>query len=670
MFNFKFVFVVILIQLTFNQVEAQPQFSWAKSFGSNQNEESTSIAVDLSGNVYTTGFFTFTVDFDPGPSIFNLTAAGNNDIYILKLDALGNFVWAINIGGSGNDKGISIAVDNSGNVFTTGFFTGTADFDPGPGIFNLTSVANTPDIFVLKIDAGGNLVWVNQLGGGGSSQQGNDIAIDASGNVYTTGFFSFTTDFDPGVSNYILSSFGGTDGFISKLDATGTFVWAVQIGGSASPDECTALAIDASGNLLITGSFKGTVDFDPGVGIVNLLSLGNDDVFVLKLNSSGIYLWAKQMGDIGPDSGNGIAVDGLQNIYVTGSFYFCPNDFDPGPGIFNLCSEGSSDIFISKLDASGNFVWAKSMGGPGADVGKSIAIDAAGNVYSIGVFATPSATFANFDPGPGIFNLASVALTSDIYISELDIYGSFVFAGKIGGAAFDNGVAITSDVSGNVFATGIFIGNLDFDPFAGVYNLSSVGNFDPFILKLNNDLIPLPIQLLDFKAKCGNNSVNIEWETASEINNSFFSMERSYDAKTWDLIATIPGAGNSNMNHYYSFSDTCNFQKSKKYYRLKQTDYDGKYQYSNTIALQCAIEISEEINIYPNPTKEKFHLEVNSASGQFIDLQIFDIQGKEIIRLDNFNTNQNVVISNLISGIYLVMIKSPNYHQVIKLIKE
>src|SRR5262249_14945501 len=155
-----------------------------------------SIAVDASGNVYTTGFFHGTVDFDPGSGTKNLVATGSNtDIFISKLDASGNYVWAKKIGGNTADIGYSIAFDASGNVYTTGSFQGTVDFDPGTGTQNLVASGST-EIFISELDASGNFVLAKHMGGG-LYGYGQCIKVDASGNIYTTGYFSGTADFDP-----------------------------------------------------------------------------------------------------------------------------------------------------------------------------------------------------------------------------------------------------------------------------------------------------------------------------------------------------------------------------------------------------------------------------------------------------------------------------------------
>ncbi len=494
--RFKNLFALLGIFLFVTQVNAQVTvYKWAKAIGGTDFDTSNSVAVDASGNVYTTGAFSGTVDFDPGAGTANLTSSGFLDIFISKLDASGNFVWAKAIGGNGYGQSNGIAVDASGNVYTTGWFNGSVDFDPGAGTANLTSANddffNDPsqDIFISKLDASGNYVWAKAMGGV-SSDIGYGIAVDASGNVYTTGSFSegmnsTTVDFDPGTGTANLTVVGNVDIFISKLDTSGNYVWAKSM-GSPGGEAAKSIAVDASGNVYTTGYFGNTVDFNPGAGTANLTA-GNFDIFISKLDASGNYVWAKAMGGIDDDQASSIAVDASGNVYTTG-YFFGTADFNPGAGTANHTTAGGRDIFISKLDASGNYVWSKAMGGTTLDISKGIKVDASGNVYTTGYFMG----IADFDPSAATANLTSAGST-DIFISKLDASGNYVWAKKMGGTGEDIGYGIAVNASGNVYTTGYFNVTADFDPGAGTANLTSAGSADIFISKLGPDAPPAPI---------------------------------------------------------------------------------------------------------------------------------------------------------------------------------
>lgn len=449
-----FAIILLLLLLIFYQnANAQsPKWKWAKAIGGTMNDNGYSIAVDVSGNIYTAGSFSGTVDFDPDSLVnFNLTGVGGTDIFISKLDASGNFEWAKAIGSAGSDYAFSIALEASGHVYTAGYFQGTVDFDPDLlGNFNLTS-AGSDDVFIVKLDASGNFEWAKAIGGI-DNEVAYSIAIDMGGNVYTTGYFSGSVDFDPDSSGtFNLTTTGGTDIFISKLDASGNFIWAKQMGGTSYAGG-ESLIIDALGNIYTTGYFYGTTDFDPGAGTFNLTSSGTHDIFISKLDSSGSFIWANAMGGSGYDVGNSIALDASGNVYTTGSFEGTV-DFDPGAATFYLttasASNGYDDLFISKLDNAGNFIWAKQMGGSYDDGGSSIAIDPYGSIYITGSFQGT----ADFDPGTGTFNFISAG-GYDIFVAKLNWLGNFEWAKAMGGISTDYGMSIVIRPSGNAYITG------------------------------------------------------------------------------------------------------------------------------------------------------------------------------------------------------------------------
>lgn len=463
-------------------------YAWAAAMRGIKVETCSSIALDNDGNVYTTGHFYGTTDFNPGSGTANLISAGVTDIFISKLDASGHFVWAKRIGGTGRDVSNGIVVDTLGNVYITGYFEGTADFDPGAGTANLTSAGMT-DIFISKLDTSGNLVWVKNIGGAGYDVA-TDIALDNLGNIYTTGSFDGNTDFDPNMGTAYLTAVS-TDLFIHKLDASGNYVWAKRIGGTGV-DAGQKIDVDAWGNVVIMGYFNSTVDFDPGSGVVNLTSIGNSNSFVSKLDALGNYVWVITIGALNGQSCSDICVDDLGQVYITGGFS-SNMDGDPGLGGITLYSAGQFDIFIMKLDALSNCIWAKSVGGTENDYSRGIGVDILGNVYITGAFNGT----ADFDPSAGTANVTSVNNLDDIFISKLDVLGNYVWAKGIGGASYDMGTSIALDGLGNVYTVGGFQGSVDFNPNAGVANLSAAGDYDIFICKLQNTNVAVKDILLN-----------------------------------------------------------------------------------------------------------------------------------------------------------------------------
>ncbi|MBF0270121.1 MAG: DUF4347 domain-containing protein [Alphaproteobacteria bacterium] len=453
---------------------------WIRSIGGTSNGIGTGISVDGSGNVYITGRFQGTGDFDPGAGVTSLTSAGSYDIFVLKMDSSGNFVWSKSMGGTGEDRSQGIAVDGSGNVYTTGYFYGTADFDPGAGTSNLISSAGGyNDIFVQKLDSSGNLIWAKCMGNTGEDRS-QGIAVDGSGNVYTTGYFSGTVDFDPGAGVTNLNAGNGRE-FVQKLDTDGNLVWAKNMGGASGAGN--DIAVDGAGNVYTTGGFEGTADFDPGAGVTTLTSNGSSDIFVQKLDSSGNLVWAKSMGGTGGDSGAGIAVDGFGNVYTTGSFSGTA-DFDPGAGVTNLSSHHPWDFYISKLDASGGFSWANGFGATAwNDVnyqyGYGIAVDNMGCILTTGTFRN----VVDFDPGAGIAQYDGGG--SGVFVLKLDSSGSYLWADAAVNQQLSFGRKVAVDSESNIYSIGSFRGTYDFDPGPEAYNLTSNGIYDVFIQKLD-----------------------------------------------------------------------------------------------------------------------------------------------------------------------------------------
>lgn len=475
----KNVTLLCLTGIALSFVTHAQTLEWARSMGDKNTEWGFAIAVDDSGNVYTTGAFKDTVDFDPGLGVNHIMSVGGADIFVQKLDAAGDFCWVKSMGGHKSDVGRAITLDSLGNVYIIGSFQGEVDFDPGPNTYTLTSIG-LADIYIQKLDKDGNFLWTRSIGGTeGDGNVAYDISLDATCNVYITGAFNDTLDFDPGpgVYNMYSAGFGSSarDVFILKLDTDGRFLWVNSIGSTLN-DEGIVITIDDSGYVYTAGRFEGTVDFDPDTAVYSLTSNGDYDVFIQKLDAHGNLRWVKSIEGSESETITAIGVDDSGNLYTTGSFYGSI-DADPGVGAYPLTTVTGA-VYILKLDRDGDFLWVRSMEGILSSYG--IALDALGDVYATGYFGNT----VDFDPGIGKSTLTSQG-GRDIFIQKLTSEGNFGWAKSIGGTYTDQGNGIIIDDNGKIYVTGSFYNTVDFDFSQGTYNLSSNGVSDIFVLKLN-----------------------------------------------------------------------------------------------------------------------------------------------------------------------------------------
>jgi len=425
---------------------------WAKKAGGTSYDSSSSIAVDANGNSYITGYFYGSATF----GTTTLTSSGGSDIFVAKLDINGNWLWAKKAGGTDFDFGNSIAVDANGNSYVTGYFSGSANF----GTTTLTSSSEYyTEIYVAKLDINGNWLWANKAGGTGWDY-GYGIAVDANGNSYVTGAFAESAIF----GTTTLTSSGGSDIFVAKLDSSGNWLWAKQAGGT-DYDDGYGIVVDINGNSYVTGIFYSS---NCSFGSTTLTSSGGSDIFVAKLDINGNWLWAKQAGGTDNDFGYGIAVDANGNSYITGGFKESATF-----GTTTLTSSGyyDYDIFVTKLDIDGNWLWAKQAGGTGDEGSNSIAVDANGNSYITSGFEES-------------VNFGTTTLTSsgylDIFVAKIDHNGNWLWAKQAGGAIDDCGYDIALDANGNSYVTGFFMESANF----GTSTLTSSGDRDIFVAKL------------------------------------------------------------------------------------------------------------------------------------------------------------------------------------------
>jgi len=349
--------------------DASGNVSWAKGIGSNSSDYTSRIAVDTVGNIYVEGIFNNTVNFGNT----SLTCSGWNDIFVAKYDTNGNEIWVRQGGGSDYfEYAADIAVDNNANVYATGSFSSvSADFG-STHMINSSSAVHLSDIFIIKYDPNGNILWTIHPTGLGSEAVSR-LSIDSNGDIYVLASFNNTINF--GGTTY--TSFGSNDMILMKYDAAGSFIFAKQMGG-VNMDLPYGLALDQSNNIYLTGGFSGTSTF--GSNILTTVGIYNELVLA-KLDPSGNDLWIKQIAATTNCVGIAVETDSNNNVFVACDFYGTTNF-----GATNMISLGSEDIFIGKYDPNGTEQWAIQAGGTDFDEIRDMAIDQNGFIYGSGRF--------------------------------------------------------------------------------------------------------------------------------------------------------------------------------------------------------------------------------------------------------------------------------------------
>ena len=443
------------------------------------------IAVDSNGYAYVTGE-TESSNF-PTKNPYQPSLSDLMDVFITKLNSTGNvLIYSTYLGGSGNDYGMSIAVDSSGCAYVTGN-TASSNF-PTKNAYQATRKGSF-DLFITKLNAAGNdLVYSTYLGGTGTDN-GRGIAVDSVGCAYVAGYTD-STDF-PTKNAYQPSIAGSytSDTFITKLNATGSdLVYSTYLGGT-SGDYGFGIAVDSVGYAYVAG-YTDSTDF-PTKNAYQSSPAGGSDIFITKLNTTGNDLvYSTYLGGTGIDYGYGIAVDSVGCVYVTG--YTNSTNFPVENAYQPAFSGGSYDTFITKLNPAGNaLVYSTYLGGTGMDSGRGIAVDYVGCAYVTG--------FTNSTDFP-VLNAYQPSLAGDydVFLTKLNAAGNALsYSTYLGGTDADRGYAIAVDSVGSAYVTGQ-TNSTDF-PVLNAYQPSLVWNYDAIIFKYGQDPPHQATRGFDFK---------------------------------------------------------------------------------------------------------------------------------------------------------------------------
>lgn len=592
---------------------AQPDlgYVWGRAImGTDFVNEGYSV-VDAAGNVYIAGNFNQTADFDPGPNAVNLAAVGDMDAFICKLDPGGNYAWAIQLGSNSVDKAENVKLDALGNVYVTGSFSGTVDFDPGPGAALLSAAAGT-DAFVAKYDNAGNYVWAVSFAESGNST-GMALSIDANTNVYATGNFSGDITFS---SSIFYTSLGANDSYICKLNSNGAVVWAKRVGGDGE-DRGWGIAADVMGNVFVTGDFTGSGDFDPGPGSTIFTTVFSN-VWLVKLDAGGNLVWAIHNG---ARAALDLKTDAAGNLYLVGSFMGTV-DFDPGPNTATLYTPYRSTQYLWKLTNDGGYVFAKDY----VFANSSVALDAIGNIYTSG----GNAVFSKRDQNGN---------------------GGWNYSYNAGGLAHCNTIAV--DATLHVYTIGIFNVPIDLDPSAGMAVFTPTGTRAIWINKLTQpEAGPLPLTWIKLEGHLNNQHQATISFTVSEEDVQGYTVEKSTDGITYSKIGALESNGNG--THSYVYTEPIALQQTA-WYRILQTDANGQFSYSANVRI-VASQARSAATVFPIPAKGHVTLQITGDELLHTKAILIDMKGRPVktVLINNYSTA--ISLHNLPGGLYLLQL--------------
>ena len=523
-----------------------------------------------------------------------------------------SFQWAVHGGCNSGDYGNSIAVDAQGNSFVTGWYQNTATF----GTVNLTS-AGGYDIFIIKYDNSGQVVWA-QSAGGINNDIGYGIDLDANGNIYVAGAFTGTAMFGTAIS--VTSVNNSSDIFVARYDMNGNPVW-VQQAGSTTDDQAQAIAVDkAAAKIYVSGYFKNNCSF----GSLSVTSSGQSDIFIAKYDTlaavNSTPMWVQKGGGAGYDIPYGVSIDAAGSVYVTGVFTGNAN-FDGMPAI----SAGGDDIFLAKYNSSGIIQWVHRDGGTQGD--KGLAVAASGtDIYYTGWFSG-SATI-------GSTNLTGAGL-DEIFIAKIDAAGNSQWADKAGGTGYDQGYGICTDGAGNVYATGSYDSVATF----GTTTLTSAGSWDVFIAKYSASGI-------------------FQWVMSggSPASNTF---ER-------DIGYSIKADTSHNLYATGIIRNTASFGSNS----ITSNGIQDVFVTKISLLTSAATDASKnEIIIYPDPVHDFLFIRNNFSPYKILHAEIYNTLGKKVFDKNVSAVPNRIDVSNLVNGIYFIRVQDGNVLRVAKFVR-
>jgi len=684
-----------------------PPLQWATILGGDNLDGPKSITVDGSGNAYAVSYdYSTALPFtNPGGGAYYKTT-GTAAATILKFNSSLALTWCTYFADYASINDIA-ANKSNGQIAITGNNSNSGGggsalpyANPGGGAYYSTGA--TFGIYFAILNSDGTIYWCSDYASS-SSNYALSVCYDPSGNLYVVGSGSSTfTNSDPGGGAYQQGSIGSTDAFIIKFNASLALQWATLLGGSDTSYEEFGFDVAADNSQVYLYGYTASADF-PVMNAFRATYSGGGDLFVTCFNPNGVMQWSTYLGGSKYDytqgdysnslSGNDMVIDGSGNLFVAGLTLSADFPiYNPGSGAYYQATvpvdtnytvggqKSGTAGFIVKFNKDGTLAWSTGIGSNNRTGITSLALDSKNNLYAIGetdatANYTQNAGGSNFfqganSGGSGSYGSSLGTYFEDVYLMQFNALNyNPISATYLGGTDWTTIRGASVNSNDELFVIGESWSNtstgntlaLMVDPGGGAYQQIAAKTDDAYILKFGAAAVSLPIELLNFYATPNGNKVDLAWNTESETNNDFFTVERADSSDKFQELLKVKGAGTTSKKNAYAEVDEKPLP-GRSYYRLKQTDFDGKFTYSGIVPVTFLKPSKFDLNIFPNPSSGN-NLSLN-ISGMKEDgsvlVVIRDILGKlyysKVILSQGTETARFVLESSeaLADGVYII----------------
>jgi len=640
-------------------IDPVPAIVWATYYGGFGADISRDIIEANNSNLLICGHSSSTTNIATAGAYLTV-ASGSYDVMLMEFDTSGVRQWATYYGGAGEDYSYVVDQDSDGEIYLVGQTSSVANIAAG-GFQNVYGNGGY-DAFLVKFSVAGLFIWGSYYGGT-DQDLGYGLVVDGNDNIIITGWAGggYAVGVMSTAGAHQPTSGGAWDAFLAKFDGGGNRLWGTYFGGGQD-DRANLVTVDNNNNIYLTGETRSPNNIAYNNFHMGAFQGGTWDAFLSKFDPNGTIVWSSYIGGTAEDRSFGVEYDGAQHVVITGHTY--SNTGFSTAGAYQLANNGGGDGFICRFDLDGNISWKTYFGGAAYDRAYRLDIDNLQNIYASGQTASAANIATN-----GFQNIYGT--NSDAFVALLDPTGNLQWSSYYGGSASDDCWDI--HVMGNGYPTNAFymVGQTNSAgsiSTPGSHQPAIVGGTDAYIAKIF-PTVPLPVELSHFSADCKPQEITFSWSTTAEINNDYYTIEKSNNAIVWEEVASVIGAGNSNSINQYGFNLSLNDLKTdEQYFRLRQTDFNGIQKIYSPVVVSCDLNPSiVSVDVFPNPSSGYITVQ---SSGKITGLWLMDINGKILISNSDIKDLDNIDVSFLENGIYTLCIKTDDSVIARKIVKQ